>query len=478
MTIRVHLSTSGAGPSSAAASSFATPAIDTEDTLRQVVTRLRTAKRIVVVSGAGVSTAAAIPDFRSASGLFSGKSKGGHSVKDLFHVRCLAHPTLLAKHHELITSLSSLSTAAPPTPFHTYLSSLDNEGRLLRCYTQNIDGLEEKTGLAVGIPSNKRKSPKAKGKENAPSLLSTSDTPETSSEPPEPRVIPLHGLLSTLHCTSCHTTLPLSSHLPLPPTSVPCPTCELASSIRSALSERSRKSGTLRASVVLYGEEHPEGESIGKSVSKDLKGVDMLLVCGTSLSVPGVKRVVKEMAKSAKSKGRGKGKQKHDVKTVFVNEEPPSKGSEWDGIFDIWVQGDVQKFVKDYIQNPEFVSTPARSSPKKASPSATTKPSTSKGTPNTPKKRKPPTTYLPPTPVSLEKDNSSTGSPQIYATPTKPQSAGVASYVSMGLPPTPPLTDEVRPIKRVKVESREREVSPTPTRKDEGFLPPSVEIRG
>lgn len=52
MTIQVHLSTSGAGPSSAAASSFAIPAIDTEDTLRQVVTRLRTAKRIVVVSGA------------------------------------------------------------------------------------------------------------------------------------------------------------------------------------------------------------------------------------------------------------------------------------------------------------------------------------------------------------------------------------------------------------------------------------------
>lgn len=40
--------------------------------------------------GAGVSTAAAIPDFRSASGLFSGKTKGGHSIKDLFHVRCLA----------------------------------------------------------------------------------------------------------------------------------------------------------------------------------------------------------------------------------------------------------------------------------------------------------------------------------------------------------------------------------------------------
>lgn len=52
MTVQVHLSTPGAGPSSAAASSFATPAVDVEDTLRQVVARLRMAKRIVVVSGA------------------------------------------------------------------------------------------------------------------------------------------------------------------------------------------------------------------------------------------------------------------------------------------------------------------------------------------------------------------------------------------------------------------------------------------
>lgn len=231
---------------------------------------------------------------------------------------------------------------------------------------------------------------------------------------------------------------------------------------------------------MLYGEEHPEGESIGKSVSRDLKGVDMLLVCGTSLSVPGVKRVVKEMAKSAKSKGKGKGKQGQDVKTVFVNDEPPSKGSEWDGIFDIWVQGDVQKFVENYLQNPDFASTPTRASANKASPSAVTKSSTPKRTPSTPKKRKLPTTttYLLPTPVSLVKDNSSTKSCQAYATPTKPQLSNASSYTGRGVPFTPPLTDEIRPIKRVKVERREREVSPTPLRKDEGSLPPSVEIRG
>lgn len=51
MTIHVHLSPTEAGLSSAGVSSFATPAIDAEDTLRQVVARVRTANRIVVVSG-------------------------------------------------------------------------------------------------------------------------------------------------------------------------------------------------------------------------------------------------------------------------------------------------------------------------------------------------------------------------------------------------------------------------------------------
>ncbi|WVQ81955.1 hypothetical protein IAT38_004082 [Cryptococcus sp. DSM 104549] len=537
MTFLIQLpSSSGGPPTPLPASSFATPSSEPEEALRQVVARLRTGKRIVFVSGAGVSTHAAIPDFRSAAGLFNGKTKGGYSVKDLFHVKCLASPTLLAKHHELITSLASLSTSAPPTPFHSYLSTLDQEGRLLRCYTQNIDGLEDKAGMGVGIPAGvvkRRAAGKGKGKVKAeeveegrveavdgpvPSAASTAPTvtpdtsgpPTTTTEPttpapppspPEPRVIPLHGLLTTLHCVLCHTLLPLPPHLPLPPTAIPCPTCQLHSSIRSALSERTRRTGSLRASVVLYGEEHPQGELIGKSVERDLKGVDTLVVLGTSLSVPGVKRVVKEMARAVHSRNRTANGKKPEPRVVFVNDEPPSKASEWEGVFDVWVKADVQRFVMEYLANGEYSVAPRKTvTPKKGKATAAgaagegvgakEKATPTKKAPSTPKKRKTP---APPTPVSLEKGEK--GNAKAWDTPTKPRVGKNAASTAViagskrgaGVPLTPESV--ARPVKRVKLEADagaqpsaagdaeardRREASPSPRRRldFEGSLSP------
>ncbi|ODN78881.1 hypothetical protein L202_04416 [Cryptococcus amylolentus CBS 6039] len=417
MTIHVQLPSSEAGPSTPP-SSFATPTTDAEDTLRQVVSRIRNSKKVVVVSvGAGVSTGAAIPDFRSASGLFNSKTKGGHSVQDLFHVRCLGSPALLERHHELITSLASLATSASPTPFHSYLSTIAAEDRLLRCYTQNIDGLEDKAGLSVGIPSGKRKSPKR------------ASAPEAAE--PEHKVIPLHGLLSSVHCTLCKISSPLADHLPLPPTPLPCPACALGESIRAALNERSRPSGLLRASVVLYGEDHPEGEAIGKVVAKDLKTVDCLVVCGTSLSVPGVKRVVKEMAKSAKSRGGAKGR--GEIRTVFVNDEPPSKGAEWEGLFDVWVQSDVQTFVTSYLANPAYISTVTKGSPRKTSAKVSPKKTPAKKTPSTPKKTRETKDGLPPTPVSLAKEREVYVELPLRTTKSTPKKHSHTS----SLPPTP-----------------------------------------
>jgi NAD-dependent histone deacetylase SIR2 len=145
---------------------------------------------------------------------------------------------------------------------------------------------------------------------------------------------------------------------------------------------------------VLYGEEHPQGESIGRMVERDLKGlggksegregkVDFLLVAGTSLSIPGVKRIIKEMAKSlhAKSSSQATGA----VRTVFVNDQQP-KGTEWNDVFDIWVKGDIQSFVQDFLENESYpsldtprkrtnftssgISTPAKS-PSTSSPTKT-----------------------------------------------------------------------------------------------------------
>lgn len=90
---------------------FALRAEDGHEAMCRLVRQIKSARRIVVVSGrstpgcwrtawltctgAGVSTAASIPDFRSAAGLFKDKSKGkgrarGENMRDLFSVGCLS----------------------------------------------------------------------------------------------------------------------------------------------------------------------------------------------------------------------------------------------------------------------------------------------------------------------------------------------------------------------------------------------------
>lgn len=268
----------------------------------------------------------------------------------------------MSAHHELLTELASLSSAAQPTAFHSFLNSLDQEGRLLRCYTQNIDGLEARAGLSVGIPAQQALQRRSKGKGetvqiDAPlsELDIHFDTP--SAQSPLPRCIPLHGQLTTLHCPLCSSIFPLTPFLPLSQASIPCPTCNLSATIRHALSERQRRSGSLRANVVLYGEEHMQGEAIGSLVERDLRGrdgkVDFLLVAGTSLAIPGVKRIVKEMARVLHA-GPGR-----SVKVVYVNHSPAEKMAEWDGVFDVWVKCNVQQIVVDHLSTPS-PSTPIK----------------------------------------------------------------------------------------------------------------------
>lgn len=95
-------------------------------------------------------------------------------------------------------------------------------------------------------------------------------------------------------------------------------------------SARATSVGTLRPSIVLYDEQHPLGDDIGDLQTYDIgRNPDLLLIMGTSLKVHGLKRVVKEFAKTVHSR--------KDGLVVFVNATPPSK--EWEGIIDIHVHG-------------------------------------------------------------------------------------------------------------------------------------------
>lgn len=523
---------------------------------------IRTARNIIVISGAGVSTPA-IPDFRSSRGLFrtlvddaerksmydaelgernversgtvtTGTQSGMRSGKELFDVKCLTvspcdvfvhpalqllhvqSPDLLPHHHALLNHLSRLTHRTPPTPFHHYLKTLDSQGRLLRCYTQNIDGLEGKAGLDLRIPvegdfprrkrggisrETSRKDgvfakgpvPAAlpptsamqaisipisrllndvdefpnfycrqtaasedlaedgfnidqvyaadndpfcqmkttafvgplppsvtqpiRGESVARSLTGTIDTsatsvsgkieteydrdnkeqaqasskssmdnpsiqsqPDPEPEPKLPRCVPLHGTLASLECTRCSYSEPLISAIPLPGEMLPCPSCEDEQDERIESSQRPRSIGFLRASVLLYGEEHRHGDSIGAVVERDLIGrlkderMDLLIVAGTTLQIPGVKRMIKEFAKALrtqpvvkkkaprKSNAAGSVEDKDaaadadeaedfPIRTILLNRDPPGKGKggEWANTFDVWVQGDLQEFVRDWV---------------------------------------------------------------------------------------------------------------------------------
>ena len=105
-------------------------------------------KKILVLTGAGVSVAAGIPDFRTpGTGLYSNLKKYNlpfpEAVFDVAFYRRNPKPFVTLA-HELWPGLQH-----SPTKTHSFLSLLSKKGLLLRNYSQNIDGLE----FLAGIPA-------------------------------------------------------------------------------------------------------------------------------------------------------------------------------------------------------------------------------------------------------------------------------------------------------------------------------------
>ncbi|KAJ1966179.1 NAD-dependent deacetylase hst3 [Dipsacomyces acuminosporus] len=155
------------------------------------------------------------------------------------------------------------------------------------------------------------------------------------------KAVQLHGDLENVICTICHTKYPFTEKLAeefcegAPP---PCPRCKEIEAIRDLVGKRSVATGFLRPDIVLYNETHPQGELIGTLSEFDLKRrPDLLIVIGTSLKIPGVKRMVREMSRCVhacptKAKRAGAGK------SIFINRDEPPKG--WEGVFDYYIAGD------------------------------------------------------------------------------------------------------------------------------------------
>ncbi len=106
-------------------------------------------KNIVIFSGAGVSTNSGIPDYRSRHGYFQKIQKAFPSVSrpEILFSRAFhdKHPEF--KNHPINQAFLQKIKDAKPSDAHKLAVWLHLKGKLLRVYTQNVDGLYQKAGL-------------------------------------------------------------------------------------------------------------------------------------------------------------------------------------------------------------------------------------------------------------------------------------------------------------------------------------------
>uniref|UniRef100_A0A2R8PI49 NAD-dependent protein deacetylase n=1 Tax=Callithrix jacchus TaxID=9483 RepID=A0A2R8PI49_CALJA len=102
-------------------------------------------RRVICLVGAGISTSAGIPDFRSPStGLYDNLEK-----YHLPYPEAIFEISYFKKHPEPFFTLAKelYPRQFKPTICHYFIRLLKDKGLLLRCYTQNIDTLERIAGL-------------------------------------------------------------------------------------------------------------------------------------------------------------------------------------------------------------------------------------------------------------------------------------------------------------------------------------------
>ncbi|MGE4560482.1 MAG: NAD-dependent deacetylase [Desulfobulbus sp.] len=100
---------------------------------------VRDARKVVALTGAGISVGSGIPDFRSPGGLWSVFSPEEYATIDVFR----RNP---AKAWQLFRALGKVLAGKKPNPAHLALAKLEAMGVVAGIVTQNIDNLHQQAG--------------------------------------------------------------------------------------------------------------------------------------------------------------------------------------------------------------------------------------------------------------------------------------------------------------------------------------------
>ena len=186
-------------------------------------------KKIVVFTGAGISTESGIPDFRSPGGIWTRYDPEMFTIQ-----KFLYDPEARKMHWKLLGGDEFMKFDAQPNPAHYAVAELDKMGKLDCVITQNVDMLHEKGGV-----------------------------------PPD-KVIHLHGNMERAKCLKCGKYYPMTEvrEWIAQGEEVPdCPAC----------------GGLIKPDAVFFGEAMPVWET--SEAQRRAQSCDLCIVIGSSLVV-------------------------------------------------------------------------------------------------------------------------------------------------------------------------------------------------
>jgi NAD-dependent histone deacetylase SIR2 len=282
------------------------------NTIDDAAKLLKTRNKILVITGAGISTSLGIPDFRSKdTGFYASlRAMGMNEPEDVFDIFNFDDnpQTFYSLAGEILPKDSKAYT-----PTHAFIRALQDQDRLQTNYTQNIDNLEGFAGI----------------------------TPD--------RLIQCHGSFATASCRDCAHQIPgeaIFADIRAKKVAI-CTECEkrIASEAAAAVAaaaaappgEEPRKKtkqhrarsfdsssegsddeddniptpGVMKPDITFFGEDLPN-DFFTRFNDLDSETADLIIVIGTSMQVAPVAKIPDKIAQA----GRG------DVPCIYIGREP------------------------------------------------------------------------------------------------------------------------------------------------------------
>jgi len=200
----------------------------TSASLDRIQRSLGRSRRILFITGAGLSADSGMPTYRGIGGLYSqGVTEDGVTIEDALSGPMLrTNPALCWKY---IAQIEAACRGAEPNAGHRAIAAME-QSHDVHVLTQNVDGLHSRAGST--------------------------------------QVIPIHGDVHFLHCTRCRwrETVADYSALAIPPT---CPDCD----------------ALVRPEVILFGEMLPSAPL--RALLREVEcGFDAVFSVGTTSVFP------------------------------------------------------------------------------------------------------------------------------------------------------------------------------------------------